>query len=168
MLSPQEKILLVHRNIIFYLIAIILVITNIVPIKISNLPSIFPMLDIMMIYYFSIVVPGRMPYWFIFVMGVWSDAIMGLPLGLTSLAILIAVKIFTSINTRLIIKRQFHQLWGQYVMFSLLILFIKWVILSIYHGNLYPILWMILQVLISSLLYVVMHKVFGYLNKLLI
>jgi rod shape-determining protein MreD len=153
--------------IILHLIAILLTITNISDIKIAGIQKIMPLFDLMIIFYFSIF-KNKFRVWFIFVLGIWNDALNGNLLGITSLTYIISIKIFLILNDRMILKENFIQVWRQFISFCLLFLIMKWAILSISQPGSYSLTTPLIQLIISSLFYVIMHKFFNYLTQKLL
>lgn len=156
------------RLIILHLIAVLFTIFNISSITIVGIPNLVPLLDLMMIYYFAIYRPHVFGIWFLFLLGVWSDSLNGMPLGITSLCYIITTKVFNVVNSRMDIKENFEQIFKQYVVFAFTILFLKWMFLSIYRSEVYNILTPIAQLVISSIAYIFVHRFFDYLNQKLI
>lgn len=156
--KPISKILALH------LVAIIFVILNISDIQIAGLSGVIPLFDVMMIFYFTIF-REVFATWFIFLIGIWTDALLGLPLGITSFCYIVCIKIFLIINLKLNIKENFQQVWRQFIAFCCFFLFVKWSILSAFNGAPYDFNIILIQCLLSSCFYVVMHKFFDYLSE---
>jgi rod shape-determining protein MreD len=152
------------KSLTLYLIAILFAIFNLSDIKSSATISYIPLFDIMMIFYFTVYRTGIFALWFLVILGIWSDALNGLPLGVTSLCYIIAVKFFIALNQRLMMKENFRQILEQFVAFIFLVLMLKWLLLSIYNLAFYNITAALVQVALSSVLYVIMHKFFDYLS----
>jgi cell shape-determining protein MreD len=156
-----------HRSILrviaLHLIAILFVIFNVSDIKINGLSSALPLFDLMIIFYFS-VFRNNFSTWFIFLMGIWSDALMGTHLGVTALCYILLVKLFNILNVKLNIQENFQQIWKQFVVFCGAFLFLKWSLLSLLGGSVYAVNIVIIQFILSSSFYVVMHKFFDYLS----
>jgi len=152
------------KSLTLYLVAILFAIFNLSDIKSSAAINYIPLFDIMMIFYFAVYRQGIFSLWFLVILGIWSDALNGLPLGITSLCYIAAVKFFITLNQRLMMKESFKQILEQFVGFIFLILMLKWLLLSIYNLTFYNITGALIQAVFSSVLYVVMHKFFDYLS----
>ena len=150
-----------------HLIAILFVIFNISDIRIAGLTSVIPLFDLMMIFSFA-VFKNVFSIWFIFLLGIWCDALNGNPLGITSLCYILLVKLFLAMNIRMMIQENFDQLWRQFIAFCFLFLLMKWTMLSIFNGAVYAVISPLVQLALSSVLYVVMHKFFDYLGQKLL
>lgn len=168
MQTGQERVSVIFKLIVLHFIAISLVIFNFVPLKIGGVTGLSLMFDLMMVHYFSVYRNYIFSNWFLFLLGIWHDSLHALPLGVTSLTYIVAVKFFTIINQRLVSKSDFSWLWQQFIFFAVFISLIKWMILSLYHSQAYPLLPIIMQIIISSLIYPIMYKLFEYLNDRLV
>jgi len=162
MQSHPVKLLILH------LVAVLFTIFNLTTINIFDGSNIIPLFDVMIIFYFAIYKEGVFGLWFLFLLGIWSDALSGFPLGITSLSYIISVKFFNAINSKMEIKESFQQIFKQFVAFAFTVLFLKWIFLSIYNSNFYNIISPIIQLIISMIFYVIMHKLFDYLNQKLL
>ena len=151
------------RIIILHLIAILFVIFNLSDIRVSGVSALVPPFDLMIIFYFASF-KKNFSTWFIFIVGLWSDALNGFPLGITSLCYILLIKFFDLLNDKMLIKETFPQVWRQFIAFCFLFLFLKWILLSLVFATLFSVIIPLLQFLISIVLYVVMHKFFDYLS----
>ncbi|MCE3255816.1 MAG: hypothetical protein K0R25_1310 [Rickettsiaceae bacterium] len=157
------------RNIFaLQIIAILLAMLNLSNIKIEYVADFLPLFDVMIIYYFAILRPQIFAVWFLFLLGMISDAINGFPLGITALSYIIAVKSFNAFNQHTIIDESFQRIFGQFIAFVFCILSLKWLFLSIYNLQAYNIITPLIQLIITSTIYVFMHKFFGYLDRKLL
>ncbi len=157
------------RNIfILQIIAILFATLNLSNIKIEYVADFLPLFDVMIIYYFSVLKPDVFAVWFLFLLGIISDSINGFPLGITSLSYILTVKLFNALNQRTVMRDDFQHILGQFIAFSFSILFLKWLMLSIYHLKTYNFINPLIQLLITSVLYILVHKFFTYLDKKLL
>ena len=157
------------RNVfVLQVVAILFAMLNLSNIKIEYVADFLPLFDVMIIYYFTIIRPQIFAIWFLFLLGIISDAINGFPLGLTSLCYIITIKLFNTLNQRMVMKENFQQILGQFIVFVFSILLLKWLLLSLYHLKVYNIIRPIIQLVITTTLYVLMHKFFDYLDKKLL
>ncbi len=106
--------------------------------------------------------------WFIFLLGIWNDALNGNPLGLTPLCYITLIKIFITLNQRLVIRENFKQLWQQFAIFCFCFLCLKWMILSVFNTAFYSVITILVQFVLTTSFYVLMHKFFDYLYQKLI
>jgi rod shape-determining protein MreD len=151
-----------------YIIAIFLTMLTLSNIKVTAIANFLPLFDVMIIYYFAIYRPNIFSAWFLFLLGLMSDAMNGLPLGLTSIIYIIAVKIFIHLGQKIMVRENFKQVFQQFTAFIFTILALKWLFLSLYYLKLYNIYPPLIQFSISISIYVIMHKFFDYLSKTLL
>ncbi len=157
----------ISRIVILHLIAIFFAIFNISDIKIGGLTKVIPLFDLMIVFYFA-VFRNVFSIWFIFLLGMWNDALSGNPLGLTALLYIMMIKFFIALNNKLMIRENFRQIWQQFIVLCLIFLMFKWAFLSLYNGAFYSLKIILLQLILTSSFYVVMHRFFDYLHKKLI
>ena len=157
----------IPRLIFLHLIAIMFAIINISDIKIAGISKVIPLFDLMIVFYFA-VFRSDFGIWFVFILGVWNDALNGNPLGTTSLCYILLIKVFVLLNNRLVIKENFLQVWKQFIAFCFLFLLLKWSILSLFNQATYGISTPLVQLVLSSLFYVLMHKFFDNLSQKLL
>jgi rod shape-determining protein MreD len=155
------------KIILLYFFAIFLTILNLSNIKISGFAKIMPLFDLMIIFYFTIF-KDRFGLWFVFILGIWNDALNGNLLGLTSLCYIVLIKLFTLFNNRAFVRESFMQIWQQFIAFCFLFLFIKWIIFVIINGKTSSFATLFIQLFLSSFFYVLMHMFFDYLSKKLL
>ncbi len=157
----QQSIL---RIAALHLIAVLFVIINVSDIRIAGLSHVIPLFDLMMIFYFA-AFKNTFGVWFVFILGIWNDALNGNPLGTTALCYILLIKFFSVLNNKMMIKESFRQIWQQFITFSVLFLLMKWMILSVFNGQFIAVTNAIIQLVISAVIYVPMHKFFDYLSK---
>lgn len=157
----------ISRIIILHLIAILFVIFNVSDVRIAGFYKLVPLFDLMMIFYFA-VFRQIFNIWFIFLLGIWNDALNGEALGVTALIYISLIKIFISINHKLMIREEFKQLWQQFIAFCGIFLLLKWLALSMLNSAIYSVVTPFVQFILTSSLYVLMHKIFDYLYYKLI
>ncbi len=68
----------------------------------------------------------------------------------------------------MIIRENFRQIWQQFIAFCFLFLLIKWLILSAFNSTFSSVITPLVQFILSSALYVLMHKFFDYLSEKLL
>lgn len=149
---------------VIYAVALLFAMFNVLDVRIAGFSWVWPFFDVMMVFYFA-VFRRVFGVGFVFLLGFFSDALTGLPLGLTSLLYIILVRFFILANQRLVIKEDFLQIFYQFLAFFGLFLLLKWAFLSIFNDSSYDLTILVVQMLISGAFYVVMHRFFDYLNE---
>lgn len=149
------------KNIVFHALAILCVVMNISSLQIGGMSHIIPSLDVIIIFYFA-VFREEFSVWFLFLLGIWNDALSGNPLGTTAICYIFLVKIFNILNKKLVISDEFRQILQQFIIFISLFFVLKLLILSAFNANDYDTKIVIIQIIISSLTYIVVHKLFSF------
>lgn len=168
LLNPREKFFLSSKKFIIHALILLAVIANMIPFRIPEFPRIFILIDTIAIYLFVVRNVNVFSYTFIFILGVWYDALIGLPLGTTAIANMIATRIFIFISNRILTIKTFIQEWFLYLFFVSFIVFEKWILLSIFSGGMQlPVIY-IMQVLLSGLLYIPLYSMFNALRAKLV
>jgi len=152
-----------------YLIAILFTIINLNGANSDNFFAAFlPSFEIMIIYYFCVYKEDVFGLWFVFFIGFLSDALVGAPLGISSLIYIIIVKLSNIIAAKQAPKEDFISIFKEFVIFLNIILILKWLALSIYYKNFYNLTPFIIQIIISAATYILMHRFFEFLSKKLL
>lgn len=154
----------IFKNLIFYIIAIIFTSFNVCAIKIAGLQSVIASFDVVSIFYFA-VLKNLFGLWFIFLLGIWGDALSNNAIGISSLSYIVMVKFFQVANNKLIIKENFYQIWKQFTIFFAFILIIKWLLLSMIANNFYPVYKLLMQLILTVSLYPIIHKFLDFFSK---
>jgi cell shape-determining protein MreD len=140
---------------------------NVSKVNIAGFADILPLFDLMAIFYFA-VFKNVFGIWFIFLLGIWSDALNGNLLGVTPLCYILLIKFFVVLTNKLLIRENFKQVCQQFVLFCFLFLSMKWVILSVLNDYPYSVISPLVQLILSSVCYVLMHKFFDFLSEKLL
>ncbi len=162
---PEKKSFL--QIAILHLIVIFFAILNVSDIRIAGISHVLPLLDLMAIFYFTIF-RKAFGIWFIFLLGVWSDALVGSPLGTTSLCYILLIKIFLVLNQKMSVKENFQHVWKQFIIFCCLFLSIKWLLVSMLNNQFASFVGVVVAMVLNSSMYVLMHKFFDYLSHKLL
>ena len=142
-------------------LAIFLIIIGAVNIHIESFSSFVPLFVAMSVFYWGIYVPSLMPKWLVFVLGIFHDAVYGIPaIGLSSALLLIMWGLVVS-QQRHLIKEPFFVIWVMFTLSISIYIFLYWLIYCLYIGNfIFPVS-VILQLLVSVFLYPLIHKLFN-------
>ncbi len=150
-----------------HLITVLFVIMNVSSFNVAGLANVVPLFDLMAIFYFA-VFKNIFAIWFIFLLGIWSDALNDNMLGATALCYILLIKFFLLLNQKMLIRENFKQVCEQFALFCFLFLLMKWAILSIIGGTFYSIITPLVQLVLSSVFYVLMHKFLDFLSSKLL
>ena len=147
-----------------HLLAVFFAMLNISNVEIAGFSGALPLFDVMIIFYFA-VFRNVFSVWFLFILGIWADALNGDPLGLTALCYILLTKFFVALNDRTMMRENFYQILQQFVAFCFLFLLIKWSILSVFNRAAYTVVTPLLQIILSSLFYVLLHKFLTHISS---
>lgn len=145
--------------IFIHLFALLAASLNVTTVKIASIPFLLPPLDIITVFYFS---AFRDIFSLVFVcfLGVWTDAVNGTPIGTTSLCYLVIIKLFAFLNAKITLRDNFKYIWQQFIMFAFSFYLMKWTLLSLVNLTLYNFSPLLIQLLLGSAIYALMHKIF--------
>jgi rod shape-determining protein MreD len=152
------------KQYLIHLIAICFAMLGLSNIKIEYVADFLPLFDVMIIYYFAILRPHFLPSWFLFIMGLFTDALNGFPLGMTAIFYILLAKVFCEINHKMAPLDGFGQILRQFFAFCMALMLLKWLFLSLFHLQFYNFWAPFLQIIISCTLYVLLHKFFHFLE----
>jgi len=153
----------VVNSVLLHLLATLLVLLNLSNIKIAYLADFLPLFDLMVVFYFAVFRPYFFKNWFLLFLGIIVDSFHGLPLGLSSLCYILAVRIFQRINHRSEFIRDIPSLLLIFAFFGLTIMLFKWFFLSLFFWVNFNIIIPLIQLVLSVTLYLIFHKFFNFL-----
>jgi len=153
--------------ILLHLIAILFVILNVSEVKVAGFANAIPLFDLMIIFYFA-VFKNVFGIWFIFLLGIWNDGLNGNLLGVTALCYILLIKLFSALSNKMLVRENFKQIYQQFILFCFLFLLMKWIVLSVVSGVLYGFVSPLVQFILSSVFYVLMHKFCDFLSEKLL
>jgi rod shape-determining protein MreD len=108
-------------------LAVLFLLLHAIPQRQLLFSDVVPSFTCMTIYYWCLFRPSLMPYWFLFLLGLLQDILLGLPLGASPL-VFILFRISVISLQRLFGKETF---WGIWVWFSILTAFASLGVFSI-------------------------------------
>lgn len=151
------------KSLILHIVVVVLAIMNLTNINIAGFNDIMPAFDLMAVFYFTIY-KNVFGLFFIFLLGIWNDALNGNPLGITSLIYIILIKFFLILNIRILNRDNFVKLWQQFIYFVIFYFLGKWVFLAILNGGSSSFGILLVQIIVCGLFYIPIHKLFDYLS----
>lgn len=119
---------------------------------IPSLAALVPNFTLMCIFFWSAHKPESMPNWLLFTLGILFDAMLDLPLGLSSLTFLLVAQT---------VKRQhaifsdgsFLTLWAAFSLISTFVQLAQWLILCLMGAHFLPVEPLLLQIVMSIALF---------------
>ena len=140
---------------------------------ITNLDGIFsrflgitespPDLIIISIYYWSFYKIEYFPIWFLILLSIYNDFIIGMPISPTCTMNLMLYQIII-MNKNILSNKSFKLVWMYFSFFTFLIMIIKHIFISLISQKIFTIEFVLMQYIFTILLYPLMHHLY---NKLL-
>jgi rod shape-determining protein MreD len=118
------------------------------------------------IYYWAIFRPNALPFWFVFALGVVRDALMGTPLGISSL-VFILFRLLVLTQQRFLAKESFIAMWLGFGLVLVPILTFHWLLASAYARALLPLGPLAMQWVFTFGFYPLLHILFNSLYAFL-
>lgn len=166
MLNYPQKLDLFFRMLLPGMCTLVLLLISLLKAGLSGL-ALFPVdVCLISIYYWTIFRPSAMPFWFVFVLGVIRDGLMGTPLGISSL-IFILFRLFVLSQQRYLTKEAFFAMWMGFGLVTVPTLAVYWFISSMYAGSLLPLIPLGMQWVFTFGLYPLFHILFNALYSFL-
>jgi len=158
----------ITKSFILYFITIIFTSIHLITFDfLVNTNLSLPLFELMIIYYFTIYKHNTFGLLFIALIGLWSDALSGSPLGFSSIIYISIIKIYHIVNHKFVAKENFIEIIIEFTIFITSIIFLKWLFLSIYYNNTHNFMPFMMKIIISSISYIVIHNILNFLtNKL--
>lgn len=97
-----------------------------------------PSLTTCVLYFWTVYRPDLLPAVAVFAVGIVLDAVGGLPLGLTPLALLL-VRSFLLSGQRFLLTQPFAVIWACFLPAVLLLETLRWVLAVLFWGRLFPV-----------------------------
>lgn len=144
------------------LIMLIMVVLNTLPLRIPGFEDFMPMLNVICVYYWAIYQPRLIPYWFLFLLGIVQDAMLGQLLGASSLLFML-LKLFLMTQRRFLSREAFIAVWIGFVIFSLMAAIGYWLVASYRQEAFILQAQPIIQWGMTVATYPLLHSLFNYL-----
>lgn len=154
-------------TLLIYLVTILFVVMNVSEVKIAGFADVVPLFDLIAVFYFA-VFKNIFGIWFVFLLGIWNDALNDNLLGVTALCYILLVKLFSALSNNMLVRENFKQVCQHFVIFCFLFLLMKWAILSVLSGSFHSVVTPLVQFILSSVFYILMHKFFDFLSEKLL
>ncbi len=140
------------RGLTPFILTLSLAMLAVVPLRIHDFAPVTPMLTVIAVYYWSIYRPDLLPMAAVFAVGVFQDALAGMPLGLSAL-VLITVQYTVIAQRRFFHSKTFLVEWWGFMLVAPGAAFAGWLLASLYFGALVSPRPLGFQLLLSVALY---------------
>jgi rod shape-determining protein MreD len=166
MLDYTQKFELFIRMLLPGMCTIVLLLMSLLQVSLAGLAQ-FPIdVCLISIYYWTIFRPNAMPFWFVFVLGVIRDALMGAPLGITSL-VFILFRLFVLSQQRFLVKEAFLATWLGFGLVMVPAMAVYWLLSSAYVRTILPLSPLVMQWIFTFGFYPLLHILFNALYSFL-
>lgn len=163
MIGPGKKTRLVFLNALPGFITLVLAILSLSVKHLSGFNHFMPALAMIPIFYWGLMQRRHMPYGFVFLLGLLMDAMMGLPLGLSSLLYMVFLLLIRT-QHKYIHKEGFVIKWGYFALLLGVVAIFNAAMLVVFHiaGNFQP---AFLQWLLTICCYPLLHQLFDRIQE---
>ncbi|MGB0571841.1 MAG: rod shape-determining protein MreD [Alphaproteobacteria bacterium] len=125
------------RRVVPGLTTLLLILLAQLPMPLPFLPDIAPALPLMAIYYWVVFRPDLMPRILVFALGLFHDALIGAPFGLSGLIYLLAHG-FVLNQRRFLVGKPFWIFWSGFAIVTPVAAFLTWLLASVLRGAILP------------------------------
>ena len=159
-----QRLDLQARGLLPALTTFFLLIVGLIPWHVPGLAVITPAFPLIAVFFWSIYQPNRLPYWATFLIGVLQDLLLGMPVGQGALGLLLIQGLVVS-QRRFFIAKPFLVVWWGFAMVAPIGAVIAWVVASIARDSIVPVLPVLVQTLVTILLYPLFGGLFGWIQQ---
>lgn len=149
------------------LFATLITILSTVHLHMNVVSGVMPIFLSICIYYWCVYNPDFFPKWFVLAIGIFYDLIHGTPIGITSLVNLILWWMVVQ-QRRFLVKENFPVIWGVFIIYSFGVCLLTWILNCLYFSKIFLNTDIVLQWILSVLIYPVFHRIFNIIYFLII
>ena len=139
------------------LLLLFMIAAGLIPWASMDLGKVWPLFDIMLVFVISLYRGEEYSNSFLFIAGVIKDTLFGLPIGMSSLLYIVLHEAVMQIREDHA-RDAFRSVWQYFAVFSGGICIAYWLLLSISYYQLLPIYAIVVQWLLTQLLYPLLHE----------
>lgn len=142
------------------------VLVDVLPVHGTGLESVASFTTLGVVYFWSLYRPELFSITVTFATGLVHDALAGLPLGATSL-ILLLVRSLLVTQQRFFLARSFPVIWACFLLLAPAALVCRWLLVSLWWGTLFPLAPVAVELLLTLALYPVISWLLGRLHRII-
>ncbi len=158
--------LLLHLRIFYpYILVIVFLFFSTIPLGALGLNVCRPMIQLMLVFFFALYRPYFYPYWFLFLIGMFYDAVLGLPLGMNALTNILLKAVVLAIRNKYL-RAPFGAIWVQFLVLISAVVLLQWFIMSVTYGHFFNGNIVAIQLLLSMALYPFFHRLFAKVSSI--
>jgi rod shape-determining protein MreD len=132
--------------------ALLAVMADVLPVPHVGPASVTPVATLCVAFFWSLYRPDLFGAGTAFATGLAHDALAGLPLGLTSLVLLLVRQVVVA-QQRFVVTRSFSVIWCCFVLLALAALALRWTLASLWWGRLFAPQPLVFELLLTLALY---------------
>jgi rod shape-determining protein MreD len=165
-MKPHWLLQLDHaaRGLVPALTMLCLLVLGLIPWHVPGVASITPAFTLVALFFWSIYQPQLLPYWATFLFGLAQYLVLGMPPGQGALALLLVQGVIVS-QRRFFLSKPFLVVWWGFAMVAPFAQAILWAIASVAREAVVPVLPVLIQTVITVLLYPLFGGLFGWLQE---
>ena len=132
--------------------ALLAVLADVLPLRHVGPASVTPLATLCVAFFWSLYRPDLFGVGTAFATGLAHDALAGLPLGLTSLVLLLVRQVVVA-QQRFVVARSFPVIWCCFLLLALVALALRWALSCLWWGRLFAAQPMVFELLLTLALY---------------
>jgi rod shape-determining protein MreD len=132
--------------------ALLAVVADVLPLLHVGPASVTPLATLCVAFFWSLYRPDLFGAGAAFATGLAYDALVGLPLGLSSLVLLLMRHVVV-VQQRFVVARSFPVIWCCFVLLALAALTLRWALSCLWWGHLFAVRPMVFELLLTLALY---------------
>lgn len=147
-----QRLDIIARGLLPAFSVFVLLLINLLPISVPLLSTASPALALMAVFYWSVNRPDLLTGLTAFLLGMIQDLLMGLPLGVSSLVLLL-VQTGSASQGRFFHNKPFGVMWWGFALVAVPALLVQWLLSSALIGALLPIKSTMISYVLTALLF---------------
>lgn len=132
--------------------ALLAVLADVLPLFHVGPASVTPLATLCVVFFWCLYRPDLFGAGAVFATGLAHDALVGLPLGLTSLVLLL-VRYVVVVQQRFFVARSFPVIWCCFVLLALATMALRWALSCLWWGRLFALEPLVFELLLTLALY---------------
>lgn len=141
-----------YRRLLPYGLAVLLILFLRLPFQAEGLEIFIPHIGLIFTFYWAIYRPDEVPFWAVFLLGLFEDLVSLAPVGLTPLLLLSLVAALHN-QRRFFVHRPFAVTWGGFAIVAILAFAIIWILTSFHERVLLSPLPLLAQMQVTILVF---------------
>ena len=136
------------RQLTPFFLTLSLIMLSAVPYDVPGLVRVMPFFSLIAIFHWGVYRPDLLPTYAVFTIGLFQDALSGVPMGVFTLIYVLAYNVVTA-QQRFFARKSFYVVWLGFALVSAAITLLVWGLLSLFKGAIIDPRAVIIQYVIS-------------------